>query len=123
MKVIIAGSRSINDLDAVFVAMRRSGFKVTEVVSGRARGVDRLGEKWAKRLRIPVKPFPAAWRDKDGAFNPGAGALRNRLMATYAEALVAIMEPEGTPGTLDMIDAARKAGIPVYIHDYLGDDL
>lgn len=123
MKVIIAGSRGVTDYQAVVTAIRRSGFQVTEVVSGCARGVDRLGEKYARLAKLPIKRFAAAWRDKDGEYNPGAGMLRNRLMATYAEALVAIMVPEGTPGTLDMIEAAKKAGIPVYTHIYYGDEL
>src|SRR5690554_482933 len=44
MKLIIAGSREGFEIADVFVAMEESGFKdrVTEVVSGTARGVDRL---------------------------------------------------------------------------------
>ena len=51
MKLIIAGSRSITDKNIVQKVFNRSILKledITEVVSGGAIGVDRLGEKWAK---------------------------------------------------------------------------
>ena len=47
MKVIIAGSRGVEDYALVEEAVKQSGFDITEVVSGTARGVDLLGEHWA----------------------------------------------------------------------------
>ena len=47
MKVIIAGSRDITDYSLVCRAISESKFDITEVISGTARGVDTLGEKWA----------------------------------------------------------------------------
>lgn len=44
MKVIIAGSRTLHSYDLVVRAVKDSGLQITEVVSGGARGVDRLGE-------------------------------------------------------------------------------
>lgn len=55
MKTIIAGSRDIDDYNAIKTAITNSGYVVTEVVSGRAKGVDKLGEKWATDNNIPVK--------------------------------------------------------------------
>ena len=43
MKTIIAGSRSITDIQLLYDAIRESGFQITEVVCGEARGADRLG--------------------------------------------------------------------------------
>ncbi len=45
MKVIIAGSRSINDYRLVERAVADSGFDVTEIVSGCSKGVDTLAIK------------------------------------------------------------------------------
>jgi hypothetical protein len=59
MKTIIAGSRKFNNREAVFAAVTESGFVITEVVSGTAKGVDRLGEHWAKQNGVPIKQFPA----------------------------------------------------------------
>lgn len=107
MKVIIAGSRGIRDYTVVEKAIASSGFTITELVSGTARGVDRLGEQWAEKYNIPIKKFPAAWRE----YGPKAGALRNREMGRYADALVAVWDG-ASPGTKNMIlfmrDRLRK---------------
>lgn len=87
MKVIIAGSRGITDYAIVERAIRESGFQITEVVSGTARGVDRLGERWAAEHGIPVAPFPADWK-----IGKNAGILRNAQMAEYAEAAIIIWD-------------------------------
>jgi uncharacterized protein YaaQ len=42
MKVIIAGSRNITDYQQVVQVVRDSGFRITEVVSGGARGVGNM---------------------------------------------------------------------------------
>ena len=108
MKVIIAGSRTIDDYEAVCRAVENSGFKPTEIVSGGARGVDRLGERWAKEHGVPVKKFSAEW-DKYGR---SAGYKRNRQMAEYADALVVLWDGK-SPGTKHMIDIAIELGLPV----------
>lgn len=110
MKVIIAGSREITDASVVADAIAASGFEVTEVVSGTARGVDRLGEAWARARKIPIKPFPADWNQLGKA----AGVLRNAEMAKYADALVAIWDGE-SPGTKNMIDEATSRGLRVHV--------
>lgn len=119
MKVIIAGSRGIRNYQTVLAAMEMAdlvlGIRPTEVVSGKARGVDTLGERWAHRYRVPVKGFPAAWRDAGGEVNRGAGHLRNEEMAAYADALVAVWDGSST-GTADMIRRAEKHGLLVWVH-------
>lgn len=44
MKVVIAGSRTILDSSVIAEAIDKSGFEITEIVSGGAQGVDRLAE-------------------------------------------------------------------------------
>ena len=61
MKVIIAGSRDCEDYVSLLVAIHLSHFEITEVVSGCARGADKMGERWAEEHGIPVKRFPADW--------------------------------------------------------------
>lgn len=110
MKVIIAGSREGFELADVFEAMEDCEFDVSEVVSGTARGVDRLGEAWANANQIPIKRFPANW---DG-HGKSAGYVRNAQMAEYADALVALWDGK-SKGTKHMIDLANGRDIPVYI--------
>jgi hypothetical protein len=126
MRVIIAGSRDITDYETIKRAVSESGFKITEVVSGRARGVDRLGERWARANDIPIAYFSADWDNVDtpGAviktnkygkkYNAVAGHWRNEKMAKYAEALIAIWDGKSS-GTKNMIDLARERGLKIFI--------
>lgn len=109
MKVIIAGSRTILKYSLVPLAVARSGFKITEVVCGGARGVDSLGMRWAIENGIPYKLFPASW----AAFGKQAGFRRNTQMAEYADALIAITN--GSPGTRHMIEEAQMRNRKVFI--------
>lgn len=117
MKTIIAGSRDIEDLQIVLDAIEASGFEITEVVSGTARGVDTLGIDYAISVGLPYKKFPAKWT-VDGIYRPQAGILRNIEMACYAEALIAIWDGV-SKGTLHMINIAKKKGLKVYVHQII----
>lgn len=114
MRVIIAGSRGVDSLAHVSAAMVGAamvGITPTCVVSGGARGVDRLGEQWAKANGLPVVVMHAEW-EKHGR---RAGFVRNQAMADFADALVAVWDGR-SPGTRHMIDAAkRKQGMPVHV--------
>lgn len=114
MKTIIAGSRSITDPQVIVEAIKASGFDITEVVCGGARGVNTLGREWAVEDEgkiIPVKMFLAEW----DVFGKSAGYRRNAEMAAYADALIAVWDGE-SKGTHHMINLALKAGLKVYIH-------
>lgn len=117
MNVIIAGSRIITDYAIVERAVRESGFRITELVSGGARGVDRLGEEWARRHQVPIKRFLPNW-NRYGSRGPDhAGNVRNRQMAAYVGkegGLIAVWD--GTsPGTKNMVIEARKLGLKVFV--------
>jgi hypothetical protein len=111
MKVIIAGSRTITDYLTVCDAITKSGFQITEVVSGGCKGVDSLGEFWAREHKVPVKQFPADW----DMYGKAAGPKRNQQMANYGEALIAVWAGQSR-GTLDMIAKAKTKELKVYIH-------
>lgn len=111
MKTIIAGSRGIEDIAVVEAAVAAAGWIIAEVVSGTARGVDRLGEHWAASQRIPVKRFPADWQ----GLGRRAGYVRNSAMADYAEALIAVWDGQ-SPGTRSMIALAHSKGLRVFVH-------
>jgi len=110
MKTILAGSRSINNLRELNEAIRASGFAITEVVSGEAAGVDRLGVWWAGQHSVPVVRFRPDWR----RYGKQAGFLRNAEMANYADALVVVWNGRSA-GTKHMIDLAREKGLKVYV--------
>lgn len=110
MKVIVAGSRNITAFSTVQAAIEASCFEITEVVSGAAKGVDTLGEQWARENGVQIKRFPADWTKNGRA----AGPIRNRQMAEYAEALIAIWDGVSR-GTENMIEEARKRNLQVFV--------
>ncbi|WP_419797382.1 MAG: DUF2493 domain-containing protein [Terasakiella sp.] len=113
MKTIIAGSRQIEDKEALEQTIAASGFDITEVVSGTCRGVDVMGEEWGRTNGVPVRPFPADWLTHGRV----AGELRNRDMANYADALVLLWDGK-SPGASCMLREANKAGIKVHTQIY-----
>lgn len=117
MRVIVAGSRGITQESVVKAALHEAflfeGINPTAVVSGRARGVDLLGEAIARKAGVSVVGFPAKWKE-NGQHNPRAGFVRNVQMALYADALVAVWDGS-SPGTAHMIRVARGSGLKVYV--------
>lgn len=133
MRVIVAGSRDVTDYtlvcDAVEQGQKKLKIKIKEVVSGGARGVDKLGEKWAEENGVNSTVFEANWNNIKGEnvflkkkinpytkreefYNANAGFERNQKMAEYADCLIAVNL--GTPGTEDMIKRMKKLGKPVF---------
>jgi len=114
MKTIIAGSRSITDYNILQEAIIESQFMITRIISGHAKGVDELGEKYAAINNIPLDIFPANWN----LFGKSAGIIRNREMARHADTLIAIWD--GTSkGTKHMIDVADEKGLKVFIKNVI----
>ncbi|MDR3153891.1 MAG: DUF2493 domain-containing protein [Deltaproteobacteria bacterium] len=88
MKVVIFGSRAITDMALVERAVEESGLlpEITEIVSGRAKGVDTLGERFASERGIPLKLYPPDYK----TFGGSAPLKRNEDMAAYADYGVAV---------------------------------
>jgi len=111
MKTIIAGSRKADlTINRLMEIIDMAGIPITEVVSGHSGNVDLMGEKWAEAVRLPVTIFKASWKE----FGSSAGPRRNRQMADYAEALIAIWDGKSR-GTLNMIKEATKRELKVYV--------
>lgn len=117
MKVIIAGSRHIEDYEALTQLVDSADWKIDEVVSGGCRGVDEMGERWAQAHDIPVRQFVADW----AKYGREAGELRNREMAHYAQGLILLWDGK-SPGASCMLREAAKAEIPIH-HQIYGMDL
>lgn len=115
MKLIIAGSRGFSDKRLLFEKLDKltAKTKITEVVSGGARGADKLGEEWAKKRKIPIKQFIPHW----DILGKGAGFLRNEDMGRYADLLVAFWDGESR-GTKHMIDFMKEKKKPYRVIRY-----
>ncbi len=118
MKLIIAGSRDITDYDILLEALDRSGYgrRITEVISGGARGVDSLGERFADEYGIQNTQYLPLWEK----YGKSAGYKRNILMAENADALLAIWDGK-SKGTKHMIDIATGMGLKVYYENLDND--
>ena len=112
MKVIIAGSRELTSMALIEQAILDSGFDVTEVVCGDARGVDSLGAAWAEAREIPVTYFPADWRS---IMKKASGFVRNGKMADYADALVAVWDGKSR-GTQHMLAVAKLRNLKIFLY-------
>jgi len=114
LKTIIAGSRSIQSFETVKLAIFNASMcgipEITQVVSGTARGVDLLGEKYARLHNISIKQFPAEW----SKYGKSAGYKRNVQMAIYADALISVWDGESR-GSQHMINIAKEHGLEVYV--------
>ena len=114
-RVIIAGSVSFQDYDllrakcdAILSEKQRTHNVV--VISGTARGADRLGERYAREKGYRLRQFPADW-DTHGR---SAGPIRNGEMAKNADALIAFWNGHSS-GTKNMIETAKRYDLPVRI--------
>jgi len=110
MRIIIAGSRGYRGgVLGIESAIRDSGFTVTTVISGVAKGADLAGEWWAKSKGIPCERFPAQWNE----FGKSAGMIRNQQMADAADALIALWDGKSR-GTEAMIRMMKNKPSFVY---------
>ncbi len=112
MRTIIAGSRGGTHYQNLLDALKEISWTPTVVVSGTARGVDLMGERWAKENNLSIERYPADW-DKHGK---PAGYVRNVEMADKAEALLALWDGQSR-GTMHMINLAKKKGLVVHVWD------
>lgn len=89
LRVIIAGSRSFSDydllcdkcIDIICRKIDESKSPATiRIISGTARGADRLGERFAESFRFLLSRFPADW----DMYGKSAGYIRNEQMARFA---------------------------------------
>lgn len=111
-RLIIAGSRTFTDYELLKRTLDKLLINKTdiEIVSGCAKGADKLGERYAAEHNYPVKHFPADW----DAHGKGAGFIRNKQMAQYADALVAFWDGFSR-GTEMMIELAREKNLLVRV--------
>jgi len=118
MKVIVAGGREFDDYDLLCKTLNglkkrldKEGEEII-VVSGTARGADKLGERWAILVGVKIERYPADWSQ-----GKAAGYIRNKEMAENADALVAFHDGE-SKGTKHMIDLAMARNLKVKVVHY-----
>jgi len=112
-KTVIAGSRSITDYEVVCEAIDSAPFNISTVVSGKAVGVDTLGEKWAENNGLPIEEYPFEDYKDENDPRP-APLIRNQAMATNSDALIAVWDGSSS-GTENMITEAKKNDLRIHV--------
>lgn len=104
-KIAIVGSREYKNIDKVIDFVKNLP-KDTILISGGARGVDKIAENTARSIGIIYCTVPANW-DIHGRYK--AGFIRNSGIVDLCDELYAFWD-EKSPGTKDSIDKAKKVG-------------
>lgn len=110
-RILVCGGRDYDNAEAVYAILDRlyqwAGYQVV-IIQGGARGADALGRQWAERNGLEFVEFKADWA-KHGR---SAGPIRNRQMLQEGHPDLVVAFPGGK-GTLDMVAAAKAAGVKV----------
>ena len=114
MRVLVCGGRDFNDREFVDIVLSRihAETPITVIITGMARGADRLGSLWGHDRELRVIDFVADWERHGKA----AGPIRNQRMLDEGKPDMVVAFPGGR-GTADMVDRARRAGIPTDFAD------
>lgn len=119
IRVLIAGSRDFNDFEllekAVKHYLKQYGLhhQDIEVVSGGARGADKLGEQFANKYNIKLTIFLADWT----TYGKSAGYIRNEQMIKYIgnTGIVFAFWDGQSHGTAHTIELANNYNIKLHI--------
>lgn len=112
-RVIISGSRTFRNYEMLECTMDHLLQNVEDdiqIVCGKARGADALGEMYANDRGYDVRYFPADWE----GIGKSAGFRRNEAMADNADALVAFWNGK-SHGTKHMIQVAKQKKLKVRV--------
>jgi hypothetical protein len=106
MKLGIVGSRQFNDYEFVKSKILENFDigSIDTIVSGGARGVDTLGERFANEYGFKKEIFKPDWN----SYGKGAALIRNQEIVNQADELIAFPIRE-SGGTWDTINKAKKA--------------
>lgn len=108
MRLLIAGSRNFVNYELLYKELKPIK-DITEIISGGARGADKLGECYANLNNIPIKLFPANWN-----LGKQAGYLRNVDMGEYCDCAIIFWNGKSR-GTKHMIDILQQKNKPYKI--------
>jgi hypothetical protein len=89
-----------------------NNFSDIKIISGCARGADRLGEKYAINRGYLLERCPANW----GRYGKAAGFKRNDEMANIADVLIAFWDGVSS-GTEHMIFIAKERKLQVFVYE------
>lgn len=107
MRVLVCGGRDFDDYKLMCDILSQWPIKL--LISGHAKGADRLAERWAIEEGIVKLVYPPLWQK----YGKAAGPIRNQQMLDEGKPDLVIAFPGGR-GTTDMVNRARDAKVAVY---------
>lgn len=110
MTVLICGSRSWDDPEAIAAELDRLPADTTIVHGGCPTGADAMADGLARARGLAVRVFPADWR----THGPNAGPIRNNQMLREGHpdlVLAFARDLERSTGTRHMVNQARRARV------------
>jgi hypothetical protein len=119
MRLIIAGTRTFKDFKFLeaetlqFLKRHKDLKESVTIVSGRAEGADKLGEKFAKKYGLKLDKIPAQWAELGKA----AGHIRNKKMASTASHCI-IFWNGLSKGSKNMAEEAEKMKLILKVVNY-----
>jgi hypothetical protein len=118
-RVVVCGSRDFDDynfaescLNWILAKKRNEGYEIV-VVSGCAKGADKIGERYAYKQGFKVDTHPADWEK----YGKRAGYIRNIEMIDSCDGVVAFWNGE-SKGTKHSIDYANEKNVPCVVVKY-----
>lgn len=112
-RVLITGSRTWDDKQAILDALRKYANKVYSlvVVHGACpKGADALADELAQEYGVEVERHPADWN----THGRQAGFIRNAKMVELGADVCLAFIRNGSKGATMTADLAEKAGIPTW---------
>jgi hypothetical protein len=111
MRVLVTGSRTWTDAQAISDAFDALEGSDHELIVGDAKGADAIARYEAGKRGWTVRVFVAAW----GIHGRAAGPIRNQQMVDARPDLALAFIRGASRGTRDCVRCCEDAGIPVII--------
>jgi len=108
-KTAVVGTRTFEDKKHMYSIL--DGMRIEFLITGEARGADKLARDYAYDNDIPFEVYVADWN----SFGKSAGPMRNNELIKDADEVIAFWDGNSV-GTKNTIKLAKKKGIPIYIH-------
>jgi hypothetical protein len=110
LRLAVVGSRSCEDYELVSGFLGHFINQKPIIVSGGAKGVDSLAERFADENELKKKIYKADW----SKYGRAAGPIRNQQIVDNANAMIAFATKD-SKGTKNSVKLAVKKGIPVLV--------
>lgn len=113
MRLAIIGSRSFSDYEVLKENVLKSFPNVLLIVSGGAKGADKLGEKLADELGLKTEIYLPDW----ARYGKGAGLVRNELIIKNSEGVIAFWDglSKGTKKSIEISRSLKKKIVVVKV--------